>query len=265
MIERRDEELSRMYRDADAPEPAQRVDDAILAASRRAAGARPRPAGFGFARRWGTPVALAATVVVTFTLTLMVFERQTGVDTMAPAATSADQPAKSAPVEQKPAAPAAAKPILKSEARRDAGGAFVPDVPGAAQEFSAPRRMPDGRQAPVPQSPRKSEQVPEPQQLYESSPLQKRERMNAPLPMQAAPAAPAPSPRTDAAATPPGAGTASGIAGRVAASEAKQRSPENWLEDIRRLKAQGKTSEVERELAEFKRRYPDYRLPEDLR
>jgi hypothetical protein len=46
---------------------------------------------------------------------------------------------------------------------------------------------------------------------------------------------------------------------------AVERSPGTWLEDIRKLKAQGRTAEVERELAEFKRRYPDYRLPEDLR
>ncbi len=86
MIERRDEELSRIYRDADGPRPQQRVDDNILAASQRVAGAGARPAGARFARRWGTPVALAATVLVTFTLALMVFERESGLDTMAPKA-----------------------------------------------------------------------------------------------------------------------------------------------------------------------------------
>jgi len=61
------------------------------------------------------------------------------------------------------------------------------------------------------------------------------------------------------------AGALSASAGRVAVSEAKERTPEKWLEDIRKLKTQGKTAEVERELAEFKKRHPDYRLPEDLR
>jgi hypothetical protein len=84
MIERRDDELSRIYRDAEGPRPPQRVDDNILAASQRVAGARRRP--FGFARRWGTPVALAATVLVTFTLALMVFERQSGLEATAPEA-----------------------------------------------------------------------------------------------------------------------------------------------------------------------------------
>ena len=93
MIERRDDELSRIYRDAEGPRPAQRVDDNILAASQRVAGARGRPAGFRFARRWGTPVALAATVLVTFTLALVVFERESGLDAMAPEARRTERPA----------------------------------------------------------------------------------------------------------------------------------------------------------------------------
>src|SRR5712691_1487755 len=108
MIERRDEELSRIYRDADGPRPPQRADDNILAASQRVAG--PRPAGAWFARRWGTPVALAATVLVTFTLALMVFERESGLDTMAPKAPRADRPAKVEPPEPKRAQPSPAGP-----------------------------------------------------------------------------------------------------------------------------------------------------------
>jgi TolA-binding protein len=44
-----------------------------------------------------------------------------------------------------------------------------------------------------------------------------------------------------------------------------ERSPETWLADVRKLKAQGRTEEAERELAEFRKRYPDFRLPDDLR
>jgi hypothetical protein len=61
------------------------------------------------------------------------------------------------------------------------------------------------------------------------------------------------------------AGVISAPASRVAISEAKERPPEKWLEDIHKLKTQGKTAEAERELSEFKKRHPDYRLPEDLR
>ena len=82
--------------------------------------------------------------------------------------------------------------------------------------------------------------------------------------VQAPPAAaPAPGANTlrESASAPQGA--VSGLASRVTASEAKER--EKWLEDIRRLKSEGKATEAERELAEFRKRYPDYRLPEDLR
>ena len=61
------------------------------------------------------------------------------------------------------------------------------------------------------------------------------------------------------------AGVISAPAGRVAVSEAKERTPEKWLEDIRKLRTEGKATEAERELAEFRKRYPDYILPEDLR
>lgn len=40
--------------------------------------------------------------------------------------------------------------------------------------------------------------------------------------------------------------------------------PEDWLIRIRRLKQQGKLDEAKKELAAFKKRYPDYRVPEAL-
>ncbi|HKC43667.1 MAG TPA: hypothetical protein VKC64_07550 [Burkholderiales bacterium] len=42
------------------------------------------------------------------------------------------------------------------------------------------------------------------------------------------------------------------------------RSPEEWIAEIRRLKAQGREADAAAELAEFRRRYPDYALPTDL-
>src|SRR5438552_3432254 len=167
MIERRDEELSHIYRDAEGPRPPQRVDDNILAASQRVAGTVRRPAAFEFARRWGTPVALAATVLVTSTVALMVFERRSGLDAIAPKAPREERPAKGAtPLRASPAEPQRTEPSEKA---------------------------------------------------------------------------------------------------RVAVSEAKERAPEKWLADIRKLKTDGKATEAERELAEFKKRYPDYILPDDLR
>jgi hypothetical protein len=42
------------------------------------------------------------------------------------------------------------------------------------------------------------------------------------------------------------------------------RTPEAWLEQIRSLRAQGREAEAATELAEFRRAYPDFRLPPDL-
>ncbi len=104
----------------------------------------------------------------------------------------------------------------------------------------------------------------------------------APAEMQAAPAgaAPAPPPAAAPMAKPaPAPGLAEpvgrdrafadrpGRMEREAASvsaEQKARTPEEWLKELRRLKASGRTDEFTKELAEFRKRFPDYKLPADL-
>ena len=79
--------------------------------------------------------------------------------------------------------------------------------------------------------------------------------------------APAPGANTlrESASTLQGAGAVGALTSSVAVSDAKERTPEKWLADIRKLKTEGKAIEAERDLVEFKKRYPDYILPEDLR
>jgi hypothetical protein len=273
----RDEELSRIYRDAEGPRPPQRVDDNIVAASQRVAGARPRPAGVRFARRWGTPFALAATVVVTFTLTLMVFERESGLDTMAPKAPRAVRPAKISPAEPKradqpvtpppeklqPIAPAPAVP--PAAVRRDQ----VEQRPGERAASGA--RPGTGQPVPVPDAPRAAEVLRKSEGAAPAPAAPMSDALSAPelrqqaRPTQVPAAAPAAGALSESAATLQDASVAALAASRLAVPDAKERTPEKWLEDIRKLKTDGKAAEAERELAEFKKRYPDYRLPEDLR
>lgn len=52
---------------------------------------------------------------------------------------------------------------------------------------------------------------------------------------------------------------------KEAAGAAMARLPAQWLEDIRQLKQQGKEKEAAESLADFRKAYPDYRLPDDLR
>lgn len=74
-----------------------------------------------------------------------------------------------------------------------------------------------------------------------------------------------PASRASAAPTPAAAGAAaesSVLAGKLARAEL---SPQAWLERIAELRKQGRTREAEESLAEFKKRYPDYRVPEPPR
>jgi hypothetical protein len=238
MTEPRDRELSRIYREAEAPEPPPRIDHAILAASRRAAGSRPRAAGSELVRRSSASIALAATILLTFTVTLMVFQ-----DLPEPDSADVLQPGRPDAVAE-PAQAEVKPPKLQPESRRDAKTRVQAESPLSSERKSA-------------SEPSFARDIPgAPPEKRESEPLR------APRP---APSAAGASSRSETTATPQSAGRVAATARRFAADEAKERSPEKWLEDIRKLTAQGKTPEAERELAEFKKRYPDYRLPEDLR
>jgi hypothetical protein len=90
---------------------------------------------------------------------------------------------------------------------------------------------------------------------------------SAPAPAAVPAPAPAPMAKPDPSRERALADRPAGRLEREAASgraEQKVRTPEEWLEDIRRLKTQGRTEDVAKELAGFRKRYPDYKLPADL-
>jgi hypothetical protein len=286
------------------------VDDNILAASQRVAGLARRPGAIGFARRWGVPVALAATVLVTSTLALMVYERQSGLDAIAPQVPRAGRPAKASPAEPKRAAqpeksppaalpsvapqpeksplaelprvapqpapvPQAAVPLDRAK-QRTVETAFlgkgpatgrserVPEVP---RGFEILRKSEEVKPAPVAPAPGASVSPTELPAANQAAPLQDAPRAPE-IRQQAPPVAGLPSRAgslRESGSTLQGPSVAAVAGNRVAVPEASERTPEKWLEDIRKLKTEGKATEAERELAEFKKRYPDYRLPEDLR
>jgi len=257
----KDSELSHIYKEGGWPEPSRQIDAAILAAAR---------AQHSFLRRWSPPLALAATIVLSFTLLLRMSEekpddalyslpipdRQPAAEESKPAIAPEPAPA------PKPAlvpllAPSAksAAPLRPASAPRPA--AAPPSAPApatAASAFALKKETPEAARAdrlerePQPdQSPRALESVPPrelPQEVRpESAPAARR------LPEPAA-----------------------SISGNVRSGATANlitpsltRSPQTWIEEIRRLKTQGKTEEAERELAEFKKRNPDYELPGDLR
>jgi hypothetical protein len=46
---------------------------------------------------------------------------------------------------------------------------------------------------------------------------------------------------------------------------ARHQSPEQWLQGIADLRRQGRDEEADKALAEFRRAYPDYRIPDAMR
>jgi hypothetical protein len=85
----------------------------------------------------------------------------------------------------------------------------------------------------------------------------------------AATATPAATPAVPAAAPAarPAAPAVPAAAGKLAPTrqQAMQRSPEAWLDEISRLKREGREKEAAEKLAEFRKAYPAYAVPESLR
>src|SRR3954463_14154568 len=71
MADERDPQVSKAYRDLGAEEPPRALDEAILAASRRAAESRPAPLVVPTGRRrWYFPIAAAAVIVLAVAVTV---------------------------------------------------------------------------------------------------------------------------------------------------------------------------------------------------
>jgi hypothetical protein len=293
-----DQDISRRYREIAREEPGARLDDAILAASRRAVHR-------GSARRWAVPVSIAAVLVLSFGLTLEMKREQPDVETAIPI--RAAPPAPATIPEAQPVAPAAkdlAAPVAPASPESPA--------PPPPAKVTAPRR-----QAPASET---REARPEPRAFEEDKPAAQKlkQRMeaapevNAPaseaaratpeqpassagaiapqraitpsLPATTTPAAttpPPPAPASAAAPAAPAAPAASTLQMNAApamraksASDAMQRAaplekevttPEmQELERIAQLRAQGRDAEADRAIDEFRRRHPDYRIPDAM-
>ncbi|CAG0985334.1 hypothetical protein RHDC1_02071 [Rhodocyclaceae bacterium] len=234
----RDERLSRLYREAEAAAPPEALDRAILAASRAALAPARRRARW---QAWTLPMGVAATLVLTVTLTLLVQREQEpplGEAPLprAPAAAPQERAEPGAELPAKTAAPPAAK---REAVRREAEAPPPAPTPAASRPASQP-----------PVVEQKALPAPAPEAVGAAEPA----RPAAAMRRQSAPAADAVEMRAKSAPL-----------RKEAAGAAAARTPEQWLEEIRQLKAQGRDQQAAEALAEFRQAYPDYRLPEDLR
>jgi len=258
--------LSRLYRDAASAEPPSALDRAILSAA-AAAVARAPARRAAWWRRWSGPVAAFATIVLTVSLSWLLYYEQERNDAVGTSASSR-------------AEKAVAKQAVADEAVADEATASLaaPTMPLRATMKPAP---------PPPmitfESKKEIAAEPAPKGMVEAT-APKPAALGTPLSTSQAGAKstilrdlPAAQPAQGPAATSLGEAETRRMRSRDDARDAlpapssdsalgAQAAParEAWLARIRELKKQGKEQEVKAALADFKRAHPDFRLPPDL-
>lgn len=237
--------------DADLDGPDEAVDRAVLARA-RATVLQPPVAAPRFHRtpRWTLPIALAATVLLSFTLVMqmdsrdVVAQRTADRADDATRAADADIPAGVGEAAMQPepqvftdavmeSAPVAAAPVPTPVAPRD----VAPAVAATAEVMAAPRAAP-----PPP--------APAPPPVSAAAPAQ---RVTAPAPGAAKESMAAGALRSEAMDT------------QAASSTDAAEPPQAWLLRIEALRAAGDLAGAKRELAAFRRQHPDTELPPALR
>ena len=280
----RDEELSRRYRELAREEPPRALDEAILAAARREVESRPAPlvAPTG-RRRWFVPVAAAAVIVLSAVVTLHVQREQPD-----PEMTAQSLPAPQVAA-RKDDAPAAAPPAQMREEKL-ASQPKESDAQRTPVEAAKPQPERRQRQAAAASKPEAPAQPP----VGESASAMARSEPKAaaeaerfsqdPAPVAAAPSPPAAATqmRPAAPAAQPAPRAADSAAGSGPAASAESRAlgglrdnkmlakieiepPEKILERVAALRREGRNKEADDLYAEFKRRFPDYRIPDAMR
>ena len=242
--------ISAHYRELPREEPPRHLDDAILAAARRAAEMRPAPLVVPSGRRkWYFPLAAAAIIVLAVAVTVHVERERPDPELVAtsPTAPREEPRVMQAPPAAVPAPAPAPAPVRKASPPPKE---FVPDP--------KPQAVPAPAPAPAPATPPAAADSIARGRLEEERQAERRRARG---------------PQEQAAAAPPEA-PAAAKAMRRAPEESRRevsglgalayRSPEQWLQGIDDLKRQGRHDEAEKQLAEFRKRYPDYRIPEAI-
>lgn len=278
-----DPQLAGIYRAGGEPQPPAHLDDAIRAAARRAVQAGPRRNADRF-RRWSVPLSLAAVIVLSVTVVTMM--REEGADRWVaddvrslPSAPSArvDQPDRAATEPVRPAAPAvtakeaapsppalAAAPAEKPQAADKTVAGLAekrerdrPAAPPAAEisalgqsaapaaSAAAPAGAMEDRAAPAPAAPRALRRSAPAAAMAEAS--RSEESMVAKQ------------------ASSMGAAALAKSRGDALWQDLEQEPAGKWLERLRELRRDGRNEDFARLAAEFRRRFPDAVLPEDLR
>ncbi len=255
-----DPEVSRLYRQHSTDGPSPAVDQRILAAARAALAGRPANTRGGWWQRWRTPLALATTLLLTVTLSVL-HERQ---PTEVPAERGLRQSLPQVPGDEPQSSKAEhAAPAAAPEAARPATAAGPKSLPAAGRaEVPPPAARKTERDAPV---------TADNAAAGGRSAAAERKSAPAAITQESAPAAiAAPVPAAVGAATSEARERFESAPAAAPSTAARSRAegvrtPASWLEEIRALRRAGRTDEAERQLREFRRVHPDYPLPEEFR
>ena len=257
-----DDGLSRLYRAAPQAEPSAALDAVILDAARNTAEGRPsgRPAKGGM-QRWRLPFALAATVVLSVAVTTMVR------DELPPGTVAIPLPDAALPRPAAESATANAVPGTAPQARDAESAARPAYEPAAAGMASVQAKAAAPAVAPMPLRERMDLGAQPTQPALQAAPAMQGE-------VAADAAASARANDEDKAVSIMAAPRAldkhafssslreEAVAG---ASVADEKSPDAWIADIRELKHAGRGTEAADRLVDFRKRFPDYKLPDDLK
>jgi resuscitation-promoting factor RpfA len=263
----RDEALSRRYREAADGAPPPALDARILAAA-QAAVQRPQLPPALPARPWWQrlrlPLGFAATALLATMLSLTVQRHApetVDVETARPqsAPVPSAVPARpEAEAAREAAVPARREAVVQPGPAEPAGATPATPVPPPVAKGAPPPavQLVPPSPAPFPAAGESRAPAPAPASAERAMPDMKKEA-------PAANAVERQEARTaDAVTTKPAAAPA--VSG-AAAKRAAPLSPEAWLDEIRALRRDGRRDEAARRLDEFRRAYPDYPLPADLR
>jgi hypothetical protein len=263
MTEERDPRISQRYRSLGSEEPSRELDQTILAAAHRAADRSHAPLVAPAGRhRWYFAFGAAAILVLAVAVTVQVERQQPDAEALQEAfLVNRDEQKedKRAEVEKQVESP---KPLSDApqprtrEARKQPAQQRPPAVPQATEVKPQLSVEAQGALAPAP-APEKREQStaidmtsPPPGAASEADRRARADVQPKEVQRRAEPQA-APGPQ------------AGSLQGRVAASSAPV-TPERLLERIAELRKEGRHDEADRLLAEFRQRYPDHRIPEEM-
>ena len=269
-----DDRIARRYRELAREEPPPALDAAILARARQATGDGPSFPAPEETRvrprfpRWAGPMSIAAVLVLGIGVSLRMQLEQPGIETSAPAiepsqASEYSMPpgAESAPAPAPAVAADAARPATAPKAARQNRPDTAPvPKPFADAPIHERSRSENATSQAIPAAPPASAFAPSPQPALDSlqaAPAQPPAAVRAQEAPAAAQSAPLRAKRE--VALPDSAG-----ARELRKSLAPETDPDRELERIARLREAGSHAQADAALAEFRRRRPDYRIPEGM-